>query len=261
MTGTAIFRIEPVIATIRIAAVYLDRLSRRAARERPSMTTPSLVPLAGSQRSHAASAAAAGAVDPAERIELTVITRRAASLPRDSDGVPVRLSPCRALRQRYGSAPPTTQLVADVLTSLDPAHPGHQQRSRSRRMRRRPSGRACPRVRYRAQPASPAARHRRAGHAPVPHRQPADPGRARRRSSLRCSASTTGRRPARISGSRQPAAVAVSYTPPQVAEMYQFPAGTDGIRPDGRDHRAWRRLLHRPTWTPTSADSGSRRRR
>ncbi len=47
----------------------------------------------------------AGPVDPQEQIDLTVVTRRAASLPRDADGAPVRLSRTE-LRSRYGAIPP-----------------------------------------------------------------------------------------------------------------------------------------------------------
>ena len=56
------------------------------------MTTPSLVPLAGSERSELPQAAQAGPVDPNERVELTIITRRAAALPSTADGAPVRVS-------------------------------------------------------------------------------------------------------------------------------------------------------------------------
>ena len=84
------------------------------------MSTPSLVPLAGSARSALPAAATAGSVDPDEEIELTVITRRAASLPRDSEGVPARLS-LSELRQRYSSDPADHAFVTDVLTRHEPA--------------------------------------------------------------------------------------------------------------------------------------------
>src|SRR6266481_1650551 len=84
------------------------------------MTTPALVPLAGSLRSELPEAATAGPVDPDQRVELTIITRRAAALPRTDDGVPVRISRAE-LRQRYGAVPADQELVAEVLTGIDPA--------------------------------------------------------------------------------------------------------------------------------------------
>src|ERR1700733_10680394 len=84
------------------------------------MTTPPLVPLVGSQRSELPQAASAGPTDPAEQVELTLITRRVVALPRTADDAPVRMSRAE-LRQRYGSVPADHELVADVLTSIDPA--------------------------------------------------------------------------------------------------------------------------------------------
>jgi kumamolisin len=84
------------------------------------MTGPQRVQLAGSRREPIAGATAAGPADLAERIELTVITRRAASLPRNSAGFPARLSR-QELRSAHGSAPADQDLVAGALTRLDPA--------------------------------------------------------------------------------------------------------------------------------------------
>src|SRR5258708_8934128 len=98
------------------------------------MSTPSLVPLAGSARSSLPAAAAAGSVDPEEEIELTVITRRAATLPRDSEGVPVRLS-LSELRESYSSDPADHALITDVLTRHEPALPVLSPHPPSRRPR------------------------------------------------------------------------------------------------------------------------------
>ena len=97
------------------------------------MTAASLVPLAGSQRSELPQAAAAGPVDSAERVELTIITRRAAALPRTGEGAPVRLSRAE-LQRRYGGVPADHELVAEVLTSIDPAIQVTSQDPGARRM-------------------------------------------------------------------------------------------------------------------------------
>ena len=97
------------------------------------MTTPPLVPLVGSQRSELPQAASAGPIDAAEQVELTIITRRVVALPRTADGAPVRMSRAE-LRQRYGSVPADHELVANVLTSMDPAIYVTGQDAGSRRM-------------------------------------------------------------------------------------------------------------------------------
>ena len=80
----------------------------------------SFVALAGSERGPLPAAEVTGVVDPAERIELTLVTRRMAELPRDAAGAPVRLSR-EELHQRCGSDPAEQGLVADVLASSAPA--------------------------------------------------------------------------------------------------------------------------------------------
>lgn len=191
------------------------------------MSTPSLVPLAGSQRSPLPAAAAAGPIDPEERIELTVITRRAATLPRDSDGRPARLN-LSELRDGYGSDPADYALITDVLTSREPTLQVISEDPGSRRMK----------------VAGPAGALARAfgtelslvvspgpGGQPVTHRA--------RTGSLLIPAELDGvivavlgfdNRPQASPHMRfaEPAALQVSYTPPQVAEIYQYPAGTDG---------------------------------
>ncbi|HEY2315271.1 MAG TPA: S53 family peptidase [Streptosporangiaceae bacterium] len=192
------------------------------------MTTPSLVPLAGSQRSELPAAAAAGPVDPAERIELTIITRRAAALPRTADGAPVRLSRSE-LRQRYGSVPADHELVANVLTSIDPAIQVTAQEPGARRMTV-------------AGPVGALAGAFGADLSLVTSTGPTGAAVTHRyrRGSLQVPAQLDGvvvavlgldDRPQAVPHFRFAAAAAakqVSYTPPQVADLYSFPAGTDG---------------------------------
>src|SRR5215475_8361052 len=78
------------------------------------------MPLAGSERRPLPDARPAGPVDPAEQIEVTLITRRAASLPRDEADVPIRQSRAE-LQRRYGSDPADHDLVARVLGGRAPA--------------------------------------------------------------------------------------------------------------------------------------------
>src|SRR5215472_5969383 len=84
------------------------------------MTFPPSVLLAGSERLPLADARPAGPADPAEQIEVTLITRRAASLPRDEADVPIRQSRAE-LQRRYGSDPADHDLVARVLAEQAPA--------------------------------------------------------------------------------------------------------------------------------------------
>jgi kumamolisin len=191
------------------------------------MTRPGLVQLAGSDRRPVADARLAGQLDPSERIELTLVTRRAADLPRTAAGVPVRLSR-EELRQAYGSARADQELVAEVLTGLDPAIEVTGADPGSRRMTL----------------AGPAGVLARAfgtelalvttpgpGGSLVTHRY--------RSGSLQIPAELDGiliavlgldTRPQAVPHFilAAPEAVQVSYTPPEVAGIYQFPAGTDG---------------------------------
>jgi kumamolisin len=191
------------------------------------MSAASLVPLAGSHREPLPNAVAAGAVDPAEWIDLTVITRRAASLPRDPDGVPVRVSRDE-LRQRYGSDPADHALVSDVLTRHEPALRVTSGDPGSRRLT----------------VAGPVGALARAFGtelslvtSPVPDGEPVT--HRYRSGSLLIPAELAGvivavlgfdNRPQASPHLRraEPDAVQVSYTPPQVAEVYQYPAGTSG---------------------------------
>jgi kumamolisin len=191
------------------------------------MTTPSLVPLAGSERSELPQAAPAGPVDPSERVELTIITRRAAALPTTADGAPVRVS--RAdLQLRYGAVPADHELVASVLTGIDPAIQVISQNPGSRRLTvAGPLGALAGSF---GADLSLVTSTDPAG-APVTHRYRSGP--------LQVPAPLDGivvavlgldNRPQAVPHFRFAAVAAqqVSYTPPQVASLYSFPAGTDG---------------------------------
>jgi kumamolisin len=189
------------------------------------MTAHSLVPLTGSQREPLPDATPAGPVDPQERIELTVVTRRAASLPRGADGVPARLSRSE-LRDRYGSDPADQELAASVLTSHEPAIQVTSRDPGSRRLTVAGPAGALARAfgTELSMVASPGP-----GGALVTHRY--------RTGSLQIPAELDGvivavlgldTRPQASPQFRIATAAQVSYTPPQVAEIYQFPAGTDG---------------------------------
>jgi kumamolisin len=191
------------------------------------MTPVSFVPLAGSERSPLPGAQPAGPVDPAERIELTLITRRVASLPRTAAGTLVRLTRGE-LRQRYGSVPADHELVASVLTSIDPAIQATGQDPGGRRMT----------------VAGPVGALASAFGAELSLVTSAGPAGSRvthryRTGGLQIPAELDGiiiavlgfdNRPQAAPHFRfaEPAAAQVSYTPPQVAQLYQFPADTDG---------------------------------
>jgi kumamolisin len=193
------------------------------------MTTPALVPLAGSQRSELPQAASVGPADPAEQVELTIFTRRAAALPRTADDAPVRLSR-DALQQRYGSVPADHQLVANVLTSISPAIQVTSQDPGSRRMTvAGPLGALA--SAFGAQLSMVTTTYPATGRT-VTHRY--------RTGGLYVPASLDGivvavlgldNRPQAVPHYRFAAAAAaqqVSYTPPQIAALYDFPANTDG---------------------------------
>jgi kumamolisin len=191
------------------------------------MTAAPSVPLAGSERPPLPGAQPAGPVDPAGWIQLTLVTRRAAALPLDAAGVPVRLTRAE-LQQQYGSDPADHERVAEVLRNLEPAVEVTASDPGTRRMTI-------------AGPASELARifgtelslvsSAGPGGEPVTHRY--------RSGGLDIPAELDGvvaavlgldTRPQARAHVRfaDPAATAVSYTPVQVASLYQFPAGTDG---------------------------------
>ena len=224
------------------------------------MTPSSLVPLAGSHREPLPDAVPAGPVDPQEQIDLTVVTRRAASLPRDADGAPVRLSRTE-LRSRYGSDPADHELVASVLTSHEPAIQVTSGDPESRTAHRQPG----PPERWLrpSAPSSawwPAPARTELGHPPLPQRQPADPGGA-------------GRRHRRGARSRHPAAGQPAFPareaakPPGVLHpaagrrRLPIPGRHRRHRPDGRRSSSLAAASPPPTWTATSAAWASRSRR
>jgi len=191
------------------------------------MTAAPSVPLAGSERLPLPGAQPAGPVDPAERLEVTLITRRAASLPLDRAGVPIRLSRSE-LRERYGSDPADHELVARVLGQREPEIQVTAHDPATRRMT--VAGPAGALARAFGTELSLVTSTGPAGE-PVTHRQ--------RRGSLHIPAELGGvieavlgldSRPQARAQLRHadPAAIATTYTPAQVASIYQFPAGTDG---------------------------------
>ena len=80
------------------------------------MTDASFVPLTGSERAPLAEFEPVGPLDGTERIEITLLTRRMAELPRTAAGTPARISR-DDLRQQFGSDPADQALVAEILAS------------------------------------------------------------------------------------------------------------------------------------------------
>jgi kumamolisin len=191
------------------------------------MTGAGPVRLAGSNRQPLADARLSGPADPAERIELTLVTRRAASLPRTAAGVPVRLSR-NELRGAYGSTQPDQARVAQVLTGLNPAIEITSSDPGSRRMSvAGPAGILAAAfgtelsMAVSPGPAGTEVRHRyRSGPLEIPAEL----------DGIVLAVLGLDTRPQATPQIRFAAAAAaqVSYTPPQVADIYQFPAGTDG---------------------------------
>ena len=189
------------------------------------MPSVAMVPLPGSHRSELPTATPSGAVDENETLELTVITRRAASLPRTADGAPVRLTRTE-LREQYGSDPADHALVSRVLTGLDPAISVTSSDPGARRMTvTGPAGALAGAFGTELGVVTSPGPHGR----PVTHRY--------RTGLLQVPAELAGvvvavlgldNRPQAVPHYQRaaPSAVAVSYTPPQVAKIYQFPSGT-----------------------------------
>jgi len=190
------------------------------------MSTPFLVPLAGSERSELPQAAAAGPIDPAEQVELTIITRRAVALPRTADGAPARLSPAE-LRESYGGVPADLALVASVLTGIDPAIQVTSQDAGARRMTvsgplgalARAFGADLSMVTSTAPTGAPVTHRYRSGGLQVPAQL----------DSIIVAVLGLDNRPQAAPHYRVArAAPQVSYTPAQVADLYNFPPGTNG---------------------------------
>ncbi len=207
------------------------------------MPDQSFVPLPGSERAELPGAVAAGAVNGAERIEVTLILRRRQPLP-ETGGVPARLSR-EELRGRHGADPADASLVASVLTRLGLQVTASDTGSRRITVAGPVSalaetfGAELSLVSSVAPPgpgaAGPAGPGRAAHTAPagrqVFHRY--------RSGGLRVPAELDGIVLAVLGLDNRPqarpqlrfaaaAAAATSYTPTQVAAAYRFPAGTDG---------------------------------
>jgi kumamolisin len=185
----------------------------------------SFVPLSGSERGPLAGVEAAGPVNGSERIEVTIVTRRRAELPRGDTGVPVRLTRTE-LERRYGADPVELELVATTLSGLGLEVTGRDAGSRRITVAGTISALAAAFGAQLSMVTSPAPDGSR-----VAHRY--------REGTLQIPADLDGivvavlgldDRPQSRSMARRadPAAAGTSYTPPQVAEIYQFPAGTDG---------------------------------
>jgi len=190
------------------------------------MTAWPSVPLAGSERRPLPDAQPAGPVDPAEQIEVTLVTRRAARLPADAADVPIRQSR-HELRRRYGSDPADHQLVADVLASVGPAIRVTGRDPASRRLTIAGPARELAAVFgtdltlvSSSGPTGEQVTHRyRTGALQVP---------AELDGVIVAVLGLDNRPQASTQYRFAPAEVQVSYTPPEVASLYQFPAGTDG---------------------------------
>jgi kumamolisin len=225
-----------------------------------TMTEMTYVPLPGSERTALPQAGSAGSLDETEHIQVTLVTRRKAALPRTAAGSLARISR-DDLRQKYGSEPADQALVAQVLASADPAVTVVQQDPASRLMTiSGPAGalagafRTQLRLVTSTRPDGSVTWHRyREGGLQVPaaldgivvavlglDNRPQAQTRLRRPAAVSVipaappapAQPTVPAQPTAPTGPTAPAAPAVpapvSYTPPQVAAAYQFPPGTDG---------------------------------
>jgi len=190
------------------------------------MPNESFVTLPGSNRRPVPSAELVRAVEPTERIEVTVVLRRRAELPHDALGQPVRLSRSD-LERHHGADPADIELVASALSRLGLEMTGQDAGSRWIKA----AGPASAMTAAFGAELSVVTSPSMTGQGRVTHRA--------REGTLRIPAELDGivvavlgldTRPQARSQARKgsPAAAATSYTPPQVAAFYQFPAGTDG---------------------------------
>jgi kumamolisin len=220
------------------------------------MTGQSFVPLPGSERGSLPESQQLGAVDEAQQIEVTLVTRRRAALSRDLVEGPATLTRAQFAEQ-HGTDPADLDLITTVLAGhglrVTSADAGARRVTvtgtiaalsatfgATLRLARTPdpvTGQATVEHRYREGglqiPAElngivlavlgldnrPQARaqFRRA---PAAGARATAPGSAAPGSSAPA--------PGGAPPAAAPAAAPTSYTPPQVAELYQFPAGTDG---------------------------------
>jgi kumamolisin len=211
------------------------------------MAGNSFVPLPGSERGPLPQAEQAGAVDGSQRIEVTLVTRRRAALPRELVEGPATLSREEFARQ-HGTDPADLELVRTVLAGhgleVTAADAG------ARRVKVAGTLDALSRT-FGAQLSLVRSPLPAAGQDTVEHRYrqgrlqiPVElngivlavlglDNRPQARPQFR-RAPATGARAVGTTPGTGPApagpvpAVQTSYTPPQVAAMYQFPAGTDG---------------------------------
>jgi kumamolisin len=211
------------------------------------MSGQSFVPLPGSERGSLPESQELGAVDESQEIEVTLVTRRRAALPRDLVEGPATLTQ-QQFAEQHGTDPADLSLITSVLA-------GHGLRVTSADAGAR---RVTVRGTLAALSATFGARLRLvrspgpvAGQAMVEHRYregvlqvPAEldgivlavlglDDRPQARAHFRRAPGATARAdapaPAAPGGAAPaPAAASTSYTPPQVAALYQFPAGTDG---------------------------------
>jgi kumamolisin len=190
------------------------------------MPDESFVRLPGSERSPLPAAESAGPVDGSERIEITLVTRRRAELPRTASGAPVRMTR-EELEQGYGTDPADLDLVASTMSRFGLELTGQYAGSRRVTVAGTAADLAATFGAELSLVTSPAPD----GRGQVTHRY--------REGSLQVPAELAGivlavlgldnRPQARYQSRRAAAAAAAtSYTPPQVAGIYQFPAGTDG---------------------------------
>ncbi len=190
------------------------------------------VPLAGSERAAIPGAQDAGPVDPAERIEVTLVTRRRAELPASLITGHTTLTR-QELAERHGTDPADLELIREVL-----ARHGIEVTEADAGMRRVKAagtiaalsaafGASLRRVRSpRPGPGQGLAEHRyREGSLHLPAELAGIviavlglDDRPQARAQIRRAAAPAPGAPA----------AAPSYTPVQVASLYQFPPGTDG---------------------------------
>ncbi|HEX9356197.1 MAG TPA: S53 family peptidase [Streptosporangiaceae bacterium] len=220
------------------------------------MTGHSFVPLPGSERGSLPESQQLGAVDESQQIEVTLVTRRRAALPRDLVEGPATLTR-EQFAEQHGTDPADLDLITTVLAGhglrVTSADAGARRVTvtgtiaalsatfgATLRLARSPdpvTGQDMVEHRYREGglqiPAElngivlavlglddrPQARaqFRRA---PATGARATAPGSA--------APAPTAPAPGGPPLAAVPAAAPTSYTPPQVAELYQFPAGTDG---------------------------------
>jgi len=195
------------------------------------MTDDSFVPLAGSERGPLPQLEAAGPVDGAARIDVTLVIRRRAALPAELVLGPATMSPDE-FAQQHGMDPGDADLVGRVLS----AHGIEVTETHTASRRLKVSGTLTALSEtFGASLSMVRSPHPVAGSGLAEHRY--------RQGGLRIPAELDGivlavlglddrpqgRPQFRIAPAASPAAAAnTSYTPPQVAGFYQFPAGTDG---------------------------------